>query len=115
LAEEGLDVEPGLAVVEEGEGVDLADRAGAVDEIDARGMIELAARRRPRPLVPGQQGRSHPRGIVAQEPPGRPVGAEARGEAAPGGGASWAAAGAASTVTRIAASARGPRRTGGLS
>jgi len=36
------DVEEGLLLVEEGEAVDLAHAAGAVDEVQPRRMIELA-------------------------------------------------------------------------
>ena len=44
LGDQRLDVDQRLLLVEEGQAVDLADIATLVDEVNARGMIELAFR-----------------------------------------------------------------------
>ena len=60
LPEQGLDIEEGLALVEERDAVDLSDASSGIDEVEARRVVDLPVRLRPGPLVVGCQNRPQP-------------------------------------------------------
>src|SRR5207245_8957306 len=51
LAQQRLDVQERLALVEQAKAVDLADPAGAVDQVEPRRMVDVAVGQPFRPLV----------------------------------------------------------------
>ncbi len=60
LPEQGLDVEEGLAFVEERDTVDLPDASSRIDKIEAGKMVDLSIRLRAGPLIVGCQNRPQP-------------------------------------------------------
>ena len=60
LPEQGLDVEEGLAFVEERDAVDLTEASSSIDEVEAGRVVDLRVRLGPSPLVIGCQNRPQP-------------------------------------------------------
>jgi hypothetical protein len=60
LSEQGLDVEEGLALVEERDAVDLPDASSSVDEVETGRVVDLPVGLGPSPLVIGCQNRPQP-------------------------------------------------------
>src|SRR2546430_1066575 len=69
LAQQRLDVQERLALVEQAKAVDLADPAGAVDQVEPRRMVRLAAGEPFRPLLLACQHRAQALGLGTQEAP----------------------------------------------
>lgn len=60
LPEQGLDVEEGLAFVEERYAINLADASSSIDEVEARRVVDLPVWLGPSPLIVGCQNRPQP-------------------------------------------------------